>query len=69
MTQMLLDLQKVNARVAVLEGENAQLKVDLSTVDVEISKLKERMLHEQLVHNNRIDKLLSLMEKNTTPPS
>ncbi|MCD7468365.1 hypothetical protein HAX54_006453 [Datura stramonium] len=62
---MTFDLHTAITRVAKLKRENAQLKVDLPTANAEISTLKDRMLSEQSVHNNRIDKLFSLIEKTT----
>lgn len=64
MSQMFLDLQTANAQVVKLERENAKLKIELSAAHTEISSLKDKMLHQQTVHNNRIDKLLYLMENN-----
>ncbi|MCE2055735.1 hypothetical protein HAX54_043314 [Datura stramonium] len=64
-TQMIFDLHTATARVVELKRENAQLKTDLYTANVEICTLKDRMLSEQSVHNNRIDKLLSLIGKTT----
>ncbi|MCD9641964.1 hypothetical protein HAX54_028523 [Datura stramonium] len=63
-SQMLLDQQNANARVAELERATAQLKNDLSTAHSKISSLEYKILNKKIVHNNRIDKLLSLMEKN-----
>ncbi|MCD7452942.1 hypothetical protein HAX54_018911 [Datura stramonium] len=58
-------LWTATAQMAKLERDNAQFKTDLSTANAEISNPKDRMLSEQSVHNNRIDKLHSLIEKTT----
>ncbi|MCD7464701.1 hypothetical protein HAX54_053253 [Datura stramonium] len=64
-TQMTFDLHTATARVTELKRENAQLKDDLSTANAEISTLKDIILSEQSVHHNKIDKLLSLIDKTT----
>ncbi|MCD7456323.1 hypothetical protein HAX54_031276 [Datura stramonium] len=68
-TQLIVDLQNAPARVVSLGGENAQLKAKLKGAIDEISEREEKFLEEQMVHNSRIDKLLSLVEKTITPYS
>lgn len=56
--------------MVALESENARLKAELKNATGELLTLKEKMLDDQRVHNNRIDKLLALVDKTTTnPPS
>lgn len=63
-TQMLIDLQVAQGQNEILSEEITGLKSQLVISWSEILKLKEQMLQQLLSHNDHVDTLLFIIQKN-----
>ena len=67
--QLLRELKVAEEKYATLELENQNLRVELHASNVEIHRLKDQLVQQQLANNARVGRVLNMLASASTKPS
>ena len=67
--QLLRELKVAEEKYATLESENHNLRAELNTSNVEIHRLKDQLMQQQLANNARVDRVLDMLASASTKTS